>query len=154
MEYRRGQLLDPTFPCPLNDSPEADNLQVKLFADDAVFTGTQELPIQLEKIVNEELSKIDEWTTVNELSIYYEKSNCMILTKKKINHLFDIKIGTTPIDQKAHTKYLGVILDNQLNWKEHVKHLTSKLTRGSWPGYLKIKKVCRHKNSDVSTIIA
>ena len=65
--------------------------------------------------------------TVNELSINYKKTNCMILTKKKINHLFDIKIRTTSIDQKSHTKYLGVILGNQLNWKEHVKHLPRKL---------------------------
>ena len=87
----------PTFPCLLNDLPEAGNLQVKLFADDAVFTGTQELPNQLEKIVNEELSTIDEWITVNKLSINYEKSNCIILTKKKINHLFGIKIGVTAL---------------------------------------------------------
>ena len=44
----------------INDLPEASNVQVKLFADDAVFTCTHKLPNQLEKIVNEELSKIDE----------------------------------------------------------------------------------------------
>ena len=116
----------------INDLSEASNLQVKLFADDAVFTCTHKLPNQLKKIVNEELSQTDEWMTVNELSINYKKTNYMILTKKKINHFFDINIRTTPIDQKSHAKYLRVILDNQLYWKEHVKHLTRKLARGSW----------------------
>ena len=45
-----------------------------------------------------------------------------------------------------------MILDSQLNWKEHVKHLTRKLARDSWA--ISTKKVCRHENSDVSVFIA
>ena len=68
-----GPLLFLVYIKDLPETVKASNLQVKLFADDAVFTCTHKLPNQLEKIVNEELSKLDEWMMVNKLSINYKK---------------------------------------------------------------------------------
>ena len=44
-----------------------------------------------------------------------------------------IKIDNKQIKEKEYTKYLGVLLDNQLSWGNHIRHLNLinlKLTRG------------------------
>ena len=39
-----------------------------------------------------------------------------------------------PYDRSPYlgVKYLGVIIDNKLNWKQHIQYLCSKLSSGSW----------------------
>ena len=44
-----------------------------------------------------------------------------------------IKIDNKQIKEKEYTKYLAVLLDNQLSWGNHIRHLNLinlKLTRG------------------------
>ena len=33
------------------------------------------------------------------------------------------------IDQKTYVKYLGVLIDEHLNWKEHILSITKKISR-------------------------
>ena len=41
-----------------------------------------------------------------------------------------INIDNQPIDEKTKTKYLCVIIDNKLSWKEHIKEIDCKLRKG------------------------
>ena len=64
----------------------------------------------------------------NKLTINYKKTNYMIVTKQKINKfLFKIKIGQNEIIQKDSVKYLGIMFDNKMNWKQHINYLNAKL---------------------------
>ena len=64
----------------------------------------------------------------NKLTINYKKTNYMIITKRKINKsLFKIKIGQNEIIQKDYVKYLGIIIDNKMNWTQHINYLKAKL---------------------------
>ena len=64
----------------------------------------------------------------NKLTINYKKKNYMIVTKQKINKsLFKIKIGQNEIIQKDSVKYLGIMFDNKMNWKQHINYLNAKL---------------------------
>ena len=57
----------------------------------------------------------------------------MIITKQKINKsLFKIKIGQNEIIQKDNIKYLGIIIDNKINWTQHINYLNAKLCKDSW----------------------
>ena len=42
----------------------------------------------------------------------------------------NLKINNTVIEEKVYTKYLGVILDDKLSWKQHCDHLIPKLQKG------------------------
>ena len=69
----------------------------------------------------------------NQLTINYKKINYMIFTKKKINQFtFTIQIGQNKIVRVNKMKYLEVMMDDTLSWKEHVNYLNSKIARGSW----------------------
>ena len=74
-----------------------------------------------------ELLKVDEWMRTNQLTLNYSKTIFMILAKKNVDHNFDIKL-----QQTTHSKYLGIMIDDQLNWKQHAQYLNSKSARGAW----------------------
>ena len=50
-------------------------------------------------------------------------------TKKYKQTTNKIMINNTPITEKTVTKYLGVLIDSQLNWKHHIEYIRSKLSR-------------------------
>ena len=68
---------------------------------------------------------------INTLTINHKKTELILITKKKINK-FDIKINGITIKRKNSSKYLGIIIDDKLNWKNHVQNLCSKISKGSW----------------------
>ena len=44
---------------------------------------------------------------------------------------FRITIGKYTIHEVEQTKYLGVILDNKLSWKQHIEYLITKLSQAA-----------------------
>ena len=42
----------------------------------------------------------------------------------------NIKINNRTIEEKKHTKYLGILIDNTLCWKTHIHHVNMKLSKG------------------------
>ena len=56
----------------------------------------------------------------------------MIVTGKKEKCNFHINIGGHEISQKQCIRYLGVMLDDSLTWKQHIAHTSSKLSNGCW----------------------
>ena len=65
---------------------------------------------------------------VNKLSINYKKTNYMLITsaKKKIQN-----ICINNIEEKSDIKYLGIYVDNKLNWIQQIKHINSKIARNT-----------------------
>ena len=51
----------------------------------------------------------------------------MIFSRKKSNHQLDLRIDNQTIDETSATKFLGVYIDNKLNWKTHISYVGGKL---------------------------
>ena len=75
--------------------------------------------------------KIRNWVVLNQLTINYKKTEYILITKKANKH-FKLQIDQNVLEQKNQVKYLGVIVDNKLNWESHIKRVCSKLARRSW----------------------
>ena len=99
--------------------------------DDTVLTLTNSCPRLLNKDVNSNLVKIDEWLKLNKLSLNTYKTKFMILTKQRSTRHFDIRIGNTNTEQVNEIKYLGVIFNDKLSWMSHIQHVCFKLSNGS-----------------------
>ena len=101
-----------------------------LFADDTnLFSSGTDLDI-MECIINEELTHISEWLKVNKLSLNIKKTQYMVFTKKKRKSPIKLKIDGHAIHEVCKTKFLGVFIDNKLNWKDHISYISSKIARG------------------------
>jgi hypothetical protein len=130
----------------LNDLPNAVNSsQIRLFADDANNFVRNKNLINLKEEARSQLINITNWMTANKLTLNYDKTNFMIFTPK-INKsdpdIFDTLIHDRHIFKRVRsTKYLGVIVDENLTWKEHIEMVATKLRRLSSIFYKVRKKI-------------
>ena len=112
----------------MKELPKATNSSVKLFVVDAILSLSDKNSTDLGLTTNEEFKKIENLMKINRLTINHKKKNYMIITKKKVNESpFNIKIGQNEITNQKWVKYLGVMIDNRLKWKNHVHHVNAKL---------------------------
>ena len=129
----QGSILGPLlFLLYINDLPNVSSFNIKLFADDACLLLDHKDPKILQELVNNELVKINDWMKLNKLTINYDKTNYIIFTNKKLNTNVNIKLEGHTLKQVKETKYLGVILNEKLNWEPHISFIRNKLVKASY----------------------
>ena len=103
-------------------------LQFIIFADDTNIFCLNDNPIDMIRIVNEELEKLTMWFKVNKLSLNVSKSNYMVFSKKAYN-IPDVKLDGIMLEKVMFTKFLGVLIDYQLNWNCHIQSVQAKVAK-------------------------
>ena len=113
-----------------------------LYADDTnMFDSVKGLDKLIENI-NSEFNNICDWLNANKLSLNVSKTHFMIWAPLAImmNPLKPIVISGHDIDKVCNTKFLGIILDDRLNWKSHLQYIKNKTSRAI--GILKKRRPC------------
>ena len=81
--------------------------------------------------MNDDLNEIAKWLKVNKLSLNIKKTHYMIFSGKNKPHPnITIKIDGKLLDETKKTKFLGVIIDKDLSWKNHISYVCGKIARG------------------------
>ena len=106
-----------------------------LFADDTCLTYVHSDIEYLINHVGQRLSVILDWCRFNKLSINPSKSEFMVVTNRNIDFEPMLCIGNEQIAHKQCVKYLGLQIDNALNFNEQLKLLKTKLSRLSGISY-------------------
>ena len=103
-----------------------------LFADDTNMFLSHKNLVELEHIINNELVQVDTWFKCNKLSLNISKTNYIIFCPYKkqtdINHICP-KINRQNIAKVSSTKFLGISIDESLNFKEHIDDLVKKMSK-------------------------
>jgi hypothetical protein len=129
----QGSILGPIlFLLYINDLGTVSKLLSPImFADDSnLFISDKNLQ-DISQTLNQELPLLIEWLRANRLSLNVDKTHIMIFGKKNITSHppIDIKIDGKTLTVLEKTKFLGIILDSGLTWKDHVNYLTKKLSK-------------------------
>jgi len=76
-----------------------------------------------------EFQKVQNWIKINKLTLNYKKSNCILFTnnKTKTSNDFFITTNNGVIDETEVVKYLRVMIDRKLTWKNQIQHVANKL---------------------------
>ena len=129
----QGSVLGPIlFLIFINDMPLSSRLfRYTLFADDTCLFMSHEDPKTLEDLVNSELENIDQWLIDNRLSLNVDKSCFLLFTgKTRFQQDFKICISDKEVSRVSAAKYLGVHIDDKLNWQLHLSHVLTKIKQG------------------------
>ena len=78
-----------------------------------------------------ELPQISDWLKANKLSLDIKKTHYMPFSGgKRPPTDLNIEIDNQKIAPVFRTKFLGVVVDSKLYWKEHISYITWKIARG------------------------
>ena len=131
----QGSILGPLlFLIFVNDLTQATSLDPIMFADDTnLFYSNRNIDTLFE-IVNNELVNISMWFQANKLSLNANKTKYVLFHKpRKKKHiplnLPILKINESEIKREHSLKFLGVIVDENLNWKNHIELLENKIAK-------------------------
>ena len=105
-----------------------------LFADDILLQLSDCNIKKLEKRVNNELNKINAWLRNNKISLNISKTNDMLIDNyinASTNKHFEIKLQQNVLNRVRNVKYLGMLIDDGLNWEPHIKQLSLQLSKSS-----------------------
>lgn len=129
----QGSILGPLlFIIYINDLHNSSSLLTfLLFADDTnVFASGKNLN-DLIISINRELTNVDTWFRANKLSLNVDKTNFMLFCSKNKDRTHSIQpcINNLQIKHVTSTKFLGIIIDDRLNWFLHINYVASKISK-------------------------
>ena len=96
------------------------------FADDTTLYITHRNINYIRFCLEHDLLILQDWFLANKLTLNIGKSVCILFGKHHGTKL-DITLGNSVILQAKSTKFLGMWIDQDLNWNEHVNKLILKL---------------------------
>ena len=125
----QGSVLGPLlFILYINDLPITKDIALGLFADDTcILTSSFRIDTiisRLEKIGNKIIKYFAKW----KISANPSKTMAVIFTKRRPCIHRKIVLHNTEIEWTDKVNYLGVVLDQRLNFNEHIRKIVNKCT--------------------------
>ena len=132
----RGSILGPLlFVLYINDLPCLENCSIPLFyANDTVMYSMNHCTSEIDRVVKDDLNRVVQWmeSTCSRLVLNQSKTKSMLFGSwqnlaKSPNYCIQLYWKT--LERVAKLSYLGVVLDENLSWKDHVENVNSKVCR-------------------------
>ena len=103
------------------------------FADDTNLLLFDSSLKSLQKKINIDLKFLCHWLNANKISLNTNKTEYVLFRhkQKSINFNLKLKLNGKKLYPSSYIKYLGIFIDENLNWKKHVSILSSKLRRAN-----------------------
>ena len=119
------------------------------FADDTCLLNIKSFIKQINRTLNKDYKQLALWLNANEISLNVAQTE-VILFKPKNKQLdadLKLKLCRKRLYATTHVRYLGILIDDKLNWNTHTNNIVSNLRRGnsnlSQLRYYVIKEILR-----------
>jgi len=134
----QGSVLGPLFfLIYINDISSVMSGFYHLYADDTIFIHYNKSKISLVSSLNNQMTSLSSWLSLNKLTLNLKKTEAIFFgDERKVKECKDLRVSLNgeDVENKEFVKYLGVYIDQKLDWK---KHLT--VIRGK--GYNKLNQI-------------
>ena len=106
-----------------------DHCNAILFADDTTVYKSHRNIRYLKWCVEQDLIVIADWFKANRLTLNLEKTVYMLFGNGKCNSKPTLEIDKITLEPVECTKFLGMWVDENLNWNTHINRLINKIKR-------------------------
>lgn len=103
------------------DIPTSTETIIGTFADDTVIMATSNNEKEATEKLQRALNKITKWTRDWKIKLNELKSVQVTYTLRKKNNQYNTYLNGIQVPKEKSAKYLGLHLDERLNWNHHVK---------------------------------
>ena len=116
----------------INDFPQSNPFfKFSLFADDSTISCkflNNNLSI-IKRELSNQLIPVSDWLQDNKIKINCEKSKFIVFSYRKNHNLNFIRFGNSVIRATSKIKFLGVTIDENLKFKDHVNLISAKISK-------------------------
>ena len=108
----------------MNGLPNVINSHLHLFADDIAMYTSGTDPAIVQHKLNSDLASLFEWMTSNGFTVNMSKCQSLFLARRHRRHQLStirLLLDNNLIQPQRSIRYLGVIVDEYLNWSDHVR---------------------------------
>ena len=99
------------------------------FADDIVLTVTGETAEEVEMLATDAIEIVENWMRGAKLEVAHHKTEVVLISNCKTVQQIKPMVGEYPVASKRALRYLGVIVDDRLNFNSHVDHVCEKASK-------------------------
>jgi hypothetical protein len=113
----------------MNSMP--DHTEHGLFADDTALWTSSNKTSSLSSRLQQSVVAFEDWCRCWKLKLRPSKTELIhfnVHPRRKCKHEVAVKVEDTMITPKDETRYLGVIIDKELKWEQHLKHIEKSVT--------------------------
>lgn len=96
------------------------------FADDIAVVAVAKHTHEIEAAANEAIRRIKGWLENAGLELADHKTEAVLISSRKKLERLKIRVGDQMIESKDAIKYLGVMIDNRLNFRAHIEYARNK----------------------------
>ena len=97
------------------------------FTDDTtLYLGHHNMKY-LRFMIETDLESISDWFRANKLTLNVGKTNCLVFGKNHPELTAALSINGEQMQVTKTTKFLGVWIDDSLNWNQHLEHIKNRL---------------------------
>ena len=100
-----------------------------LFADDTTIYMSHRNLRYLKWCVEEDMKRLITWFKANKLTLNLEKTVCVLFQKTGQRQTITLDLENVQISSVKEVKFLGIWIDEYLNWCTHVQKLILRITR-------------------------
>ena len=112
----------------VNDLPDNLKSSIRLFVDDALLYGIVS-SVENGDQLQEDLRKLEVWQSKWQMSFNPAKCKTICLSTKKVPPQRKYVFCGAELEQVDSISYLGVILNDNLKWSNHVSSISGKASK-------------------------
>ena len=126
----QGSILGPLlFLVYINDMSASVGCRLALYADDSALIFSHSDPTIIAGRLSEELTNCRRWLIDNKLSLHVGKTECILIgTQRRLRNVteFSVTCDGSVVKRKSSVTYLGIELDVNLCFRDHVNKVLKK----------------------------
>jgi ribonuclease HI len=102
------------------------------FADDIALLISGAFEEILGQLMQRIFKLVEEWCAGTGLSVNPDKTGLVLFTKRRITAFSEPRLFGKQLTRNKVVKYLGVIIDEKLTWREHIQERVNKAIKVFW----------------------